>query len=78
MGPEDDYDPVLRGPKIGSASYGVWSPPQPITDPQAVFLRQERQTLRRLPKSGALVWLVHTYVRKYSTPPWKIVRIGSK
>ncbi|CAH0057596.1 unnamed protein product [Clonostachys solani] len=62
MGPEDDWDPKMRGPGVGTASYGKWEPPKPITDVSQVWFRQERQVLRRLPKSGAIVWMVHTYI----------------
>jgi hypothetical protein len=62
MGPEDDWDPKLRGPGVDTPSYGIWKPPQLVTDVSQLFFRQERQTLRRLPKSGAVVWMVHTYI----------------
>ncbi|KPM42696.1 hypothetical protein AK830_g3896 [Neonectria ditissima] len=62
MGPEDDWDPQLRGPGVGTASHGVWQPPGPIADISQLWFRQERQVLRRLPKSGAVVWMVHTYI----------------
>lgn len=63
-GPEDDWDPINHGPAVGTPSYGVWSPPEAdcITDISQLYFTQERQTLRRLPKSGAIVWLVHTYI----------------
>ena len=62
MGPEDDWDPAIRGPAMGSPSYGKFKPPAPVTDVSNLFFRQERQTLRRLPKSKAIVWSVHTYI----------------
>lgn len=62
MGPEDDWDPELRGPGVGTPSHGIWKPPGPISDPSETWFRQERQVLRRLPKSGAIVWMVHTYI----------------
>ncbi|KAH8666242.1 hypothetical protein BGZ61DRAFT_559222 [Ilyonectria robusta] len=62
MGPEDDWDPKIRGPGVGTPSYGKWQPPGPITDISQLWFRQERQVLRRLPKSGAIVWMVHTYI----------------
>ncbi|KAI9725900.1 MAG: hypothetical protein M1834_009463 [Cirrosporium novae-zelandiae] len=62
MGPEDDWDLAIGGPGIGTPSYGKFKPPAPINNISQLFFRQERQTLRRLPKSGALVWAVHTYI----------------
>ncbi|KAI8174003.1 hypothetical protein K4K51_009221 [Colletotrichum sp. SAR 10_75] len=62
MGPEDDWDPELRGPGISTSSYGKWKPPSPVKDISQLWFRQERQTLRRLPRSGAVVWMVHTYI----------------
>ncbi|KAJ3960901.1 hypothetical protein N0V92_002455 [Colletotrichum tropicale] len=62
MGPEDDWDPELRGPRISTSSYGKWKPPSPVKDISQLWFRQERQTLRRLPRSGAVVWMVHTYI----------------
>ena len=62
MGPEDDWDPAHRGPGVGTPSYGKWKAPGPINDLSQLWFRQERQVLRRLPKSGAVVWMVHTYI----------------
>lgn len=62
MGPEDDWDPQIRGPGLGTASHGIWKPPGPVADISQLWFRQERQVLRRLPKSGAVVWMVHTYI----------------
>ncbi|ETS86552.1 hypothetical protein PFICI_00380 [Pestalotiopsis fici W106-1] len=62
MGPEDDWDPEIQGPGVGTPSYGTWKPQGPISDISQLWFRQERQVLRRLPKSRAIVWCVHTYV----------------
>ncbi|RFU28100.1 hypothetical protein B7463_g8239, partial [Scytalidium lignicola] len=62
MGPEDDYDPIIHGPGVDTEGYKTFKPPKPITKIEQLFFRQERQTLRRLPKSGAIVWAVHTYI----------------
>jgi hypothetical protein len=62
MGPEDEWDPVIRGPAVGSKSAATFKPPQPVSHISSIWFRQERQTLRRLPKSGAIVWSVHTYI----------------
>ncbi|KAF3798175.1 hypothetical protein GCG54_00010521 [Colletotrichum gloeosporioides] len=61
MGAEDDWDPELRGPGISTSSYGKWKPPGPVKNISQLWFRQERQTLR-LPRSGAVVWMVHTYI----------------
>ncbi|KUI58402.1 hypothetical protein VP1G_05680 [Cytospora mali] len=62
MGSEDDWDPRIRGPSAGTSSYGKWEPPGLVSDISEIWFRQERQVLRRLPKSGAVVWMVHTYI----------------
>ncbi|KAJ7460678.1 hypothetical protein FB451DRAFT_1045134 [Mycena latifolia] len=54
LGSEDDY-----GGTKGS-SYG--SPPVLVVSPQTLRLRTERQTLRRLPRSGAVVFTIRTYL----------------
>lgn len=62
MGPEDDWDPKIQGPGVDTASYGKWKPQGSISDVSQLWFRQERQVLRRLPKSRAIVWCVHTYI----------------
>ena len=57
MGPEDAWDASR-----GTSSSPSWTTPKPVTDISQLYFRQERQTLRRLPKSGAVVWMVHTYI----------------
>ena len=64
MGPEEDWDPALRGPGKTTPSYGVWQPPNPISSISELWFRQERQTLQRLPRSGAICWMVHTYIER--------------
>ncbi|KAF7356953.1 hypothetical protein MVEN_01031300 [Mycena venus] len=54
LGDEDAY-----GGTKGS-SYG--SPPVLVVTPQTLRLRTERQTLRRLPRSGAVVFTIRTYL----------------
>lgn len=62
MGPEDDWDPRVGGPGRNTSGYATWKRPGPVKDISQLWFRQERQTLRRLPKSGAVVWMVHTYI----------------
>ncbi|KAF7370939.1 hypothetical protein MSAN_00727900 [Mycena sanguinolenta] len=54
LGSEDEY-----GGTKGS-SFG--SPPVLVVTPQTLRLRTERQTLRRLPRSGAIAFTVRTYL----------------
>jgi hypothetical protein len=54
LGVEDTY-----GGTKGS-SYG--SPPVLVVTPQTLRLRMERQTLRRLPRSGVVVFTIRTYL----------------
>jgi hypothetical protein len=48
-GPEDTYVQGRRGEAAEPA------------DPLTVQVRQERQTLRRLPRSGAVIFTIHSY-----------------
>ncbi|KAJ6581107.1 hypothetical protein B0H19DRAFT_1113623 [Mycena capillaripes] len=54
LGSEDEY-----GGTKGS-SFG--DPPALVVSPQTLRLRTERQTLRRLPRSGAVVFTIRTYL----------------
>lgn len=48
---------------IGDESSDVvgWYTSQPATTPDQIYYRSERQSLRRLPKSGAVVFTIRTY-----------------
>ena len=52
-GPEDDFD---GGHQVTPPSNA------PAPTPEMLRLRVERQTLRRLPKSGAVVFTIRTYI----------------
>jgi len=52
VGPEDDF----------ISCHGATSLKTPLVSPGTIRLRTERQTLRRLPKSGAILFMVRTYV----------------
>ncbi|KAF7309473.1 hypothetical protein MIND_00318100 [Mycena indigotica] len=54
LGPEETYG----GIKGTSAPI----PPPPVVTPQNLRMRTERQTLRRLPRSGAIVFTIRTYL----------------
>ncbi|KAI1326463.1 hypothetical protein F5Y16DRAFT_400352 [Xylariaceae sp. FL0255] len=64
MGPEDDWDREIRGPGVDTPSPGKFQAPGPTLDVSQLWFRQERQVLRRVPRSQAVVWLVHTYTEK--------------
>lgn len=53
-GPEDSF---LHG-------HGHSAPPAPYLAPSSIRLRSERQTLRRLPRTGAIVFGIRTYLFK--------------
>lgn len=53
-GPEDDFTP---GHGNGATSHEM-----PLVAPSNIRLRTERQTLRRLPKSGAILFTIRTYM----------------
>jgi len=52
-GPEDEFD---GGDQVTLTSN------VPVPTPEMLRLRVERQTLRRLPKSGAVVFTIRTYI----------------
>ncbi|KAJ7027891.1 hypothetical protein C8F04DRAFT_1399249 [Mycena alexandri] len=54
LGPEDDYG--------GTKGSSFESPPVLVVTPQTLRHRTERQTLRRLPRSGAIVFTIRTYL----------------
>ncbi|KAJ7230546.1 hypothetical protein GGX14DRAFT_529995 [Mycena pura] len=59
MGPEETYG----GIKGSSGGFMVDSlNSKPVVLPQTLRLRTERQTLRRLPRSGAVVFTIRTYL----------------
>ena len=60
-GPEDVYDQTTKGPHPDSKAAGTFAVPEPVTDPTKIQIRQERQTLRRLPRTGAIIFTVHSY-----------------
>jgi Protein of unknown function (DUF3445) len=54
-GPEDDFNP-------GNGVHSSNSCATPFVSPSTLHFRTERQTLRRLPKSGAILFTIRTYV----------------
>lgn len=60
-GPEDVFSQSAKGPHPDSIAASTFQLPERITDPTQIQIRQERQTLRRLPRTGAVVFTVHSY-----------------
>lgn len=61
-GHEDHFEqftkePTLRAQKSGEAQF---KPPTPTNDVERIRLRTERQTLRRLPRSGAIAFTIRS------------------
>ena len=63
-GPEDAFDQATKEPTLAAQASGEvnFQPPQPTRDVQNVRFRTERQSLRRLPRSGAIVFTIRTYI----------------
>jgi hypothetical protein len=57
-GPEQVYDASLKGPMEGIEMEEL----QPIESPSNLVMRTERQTLRKLPKSRAVLFTIHTHM----------------
>jgi hypothetical protein len=57
-GPEHLYDAELKGPMKGVEMEEM----QPIQDPANLVMRTERQTLRKFPKSEAILFTIHTHM----------------
>lgn len=57
-GPEAVYDAATKGPKEGFEMAEL----RPIDDPAKLVMRTERQTLRKLPKSKAVLFTIHTHL----------------
>ncbi|KIM83882.1 hypothetical protein PILCRDRAFT_6759 [Piloderma croceum F 1598] len=54
-GSEDDFSP-------GNGGHGAISQKAILVSPSTIRFRTERQTLRRLPKSGAILFTIRTYI----------------
>lgn len=67
-GPEHLYDALTKGPieEAGTVMVDSTAGPvdlaTPIQRPQDLVMRTERQTLRKLPKSGAVLFTIHTHM----------------
>lgn len=68
-GPEDVFDQATKEPSLSAQESGQISEfqsPAKVNDVRAVRLRQERQSLRRLPRSGAVVFTIRTYIDPFT------------
>ncbi|KAG8710679.1 hypothetical protein FRC08_016845 [Ceratobasidium sp. 394] len=63
-GREDHFDEPTHAPKPEFLATGEFTAPQPVGRDEVgrVRLRTERQSLRRLPRSGAIVFTIRTYI----------------
>ncbi|KIJ52467.1 hypothetical protein M422DRAFT_223007 [Sphaerobolus stellatus SS14] len=62
-GDEDAFDQSthLPHPESLTTSNKNWRPPKPTTDLSRVYFRSERQSLRRMPKTGCICFTIRTY-----------------
>lgn len=68
-GPEDVFDQATKEPSLSAQESGQISEfqsPAKVNGVSAVRLRQERQSLRRLPRSGAVVFTIRTYIDPFT------------
>ncbi|GJJ08284.1 hypothetical protein Clacol_002494 [Clathrus columnatus] len=61
-GNEDDFDQRTKIPRRGTKSIQNWRHMEPITDPSRIYFRSERQTLRRMPITGCILFTIRTYL----------------
>ncbi|RDB20502.1 hypothetical protein Hypma_012433 [Hypsizygus marmoreus] len=84
---KDDVDPnelgwaeSIHGPEATFPNTRKKAMENPTPTPSSIFLRVERQTLRRLPRSGAVVFTIRTYqtsVEKLGREPGVVRRLAS-
>lgn len=68
-GPEDSF----------THAHPAYQPSRPTPMPSTIRLRSERQTLRRLPRTGAILFTVRTYltpVEKFDKEPGVVKRLA--
>lgn len=63
-GDEDHFEQLTKEPTLDAQESGKvqFQPPKPTDDVENIRLRTERQSLRRLPRSGAIVFTIRTYI----------------
>lgn len=60
-GDEDKFDQSTHTPRPECLHDGHWQPPKATTDMNQVYFRSERQSLRRMPKTGCICFTIRTY-----------------
>jgi len=63
-GDEDHFEQSTKEPTLEAQESGSvqFQPPKPTKSAEDIRLRTERQSLRRLPRSGAVVFTIRTYI----------------
>ncbi|KIJ52601.1 hypothetical protein M422DRAFT_65033 [Sphaerobolus stellatus SS14] len=61
-GDEDDFDQSTKIPRPDTESIKHFKPIEPTIDMSNVYFRSERQTLRRLPITGCILFTIRTYL----------------
>ncbi|KAF8529810.1 hypothetical protein JB92DRAFT_2695822 [Gautieria morchelliformis] len=61
-GDEDQFDQATKIPRTDADSTSDWESIKPITDVSQIYFRSERQTLRRMPKTGCICFTIRTYL----------------
>ncbi|KAH8118502.1 hypothetical protein DFH11DRAFT_1567653 [Phellopilus nigrolimitatus] len=63
-GNEDHFEQFTKEPTLDAQQSGKvqFKPPTPTDTVERIRLRTERQSLRRLPRSGAIVFTIRTYI----------------
>lgn len=65
LGPREAFDMRTKGvdpSRVPTSSEPRWEEPGPATEFDEVWMRTERQTLRRMPKTGCICFTVRTYL----------------
>lgn len=63
-GDEDHFEQKTKEPTLEAQQSGLvqFEPPKPTDTVERIRLRTERQSLRRLPRSGAIIFTIRTYI----------------
>ncbi|KAI5476635.1 hypothetical protein MNV49_007413 [Pseudohyphozyma bogoriensis] len=66
-GPEPIWDQTNKEPKphlLAKSEDASWKAPEPTKDVNNVWFRTERQSLRRMPKTGCILFTIRTYFHR--------------
>ncbi|KAM0756363.1 hypothetical protein T439DRAFT_27473 [Meredithblackwellia eburnea MCA 4105] len=69
-GPEDAFDQSLHGVNpelLPTSTDPSWTRPAPVSNATDVWFRTERQTLRRMPKTGCILFTIRSYLDPVSS-----------